>query len=74
MQLKFFSSKDVHEEHVLHSKSNNIEFMPYDNASEVVNEHFESLLSRYQIGFGTSMKDSDFFSNQFNFSIKIVTR
>ena len=45
--------------------------MPYGNASEVVNEHFESLLSRYQIGFGTSMKDSDFFSNQFNFSIKL---
>ena len=35
--------------------------MPYDNASGVVNEHFELLLSRYQIGFGTSMKDSEFY-------------
>ena len=34
----------------MHSKSNNIEFMPYDNANEVVNELFESLLLRYEIG------------------------
>ena len=41
-------------------KSNNIEFMPYDNANEVVNELFESLLSRYQIGLQTSMRGRDF--------------
>ena len=44
----------------MHSKSNNIEFMLYDNATEVVNEHFEWLLSRYQIGLETSMRGSDF--------------
>ena len=32
----------------------------YDNANEAVNELFESLLSRYQIGFETSMKGSCF--------------
>ena len=37
----------------MHSKSNNIEFMPYDNANEVVNELFNSLLSRYQISLET---------------------
>ena len=42
----FISSKDVDEERVIHSKSDNIEFIPYDNANEVVNELFESLLSR----------------------------
>ena len=26
-----------------------------------MNEHFELLLSRYQAGFGTSMKDSEFY-------------
>ena len=31
----------------MHSKSNNIELMSYDNASEVVNELFELVLSRY---------------------------
>ena len=34
----FISSKDVDEERVMHSKSNNIEFMLYDNANKVVNE------------------------------------
>ena len=42
------------------SKSDNMEFMSYDNANEVVNELFESFLSRYQIGSETSMRDSNF--------------
>ena len=42
------------------SKSDNIEFMSYDNANEVVNELFESLLLRYQIGLETSMRGSNF--------------
>ena len=33
--------------------------MPYDNVSEVINELFESLLSRYQVGLKTSMRGSD---------------
>ena len=52
--------KGVDEEHVMHSKSDNIEFMPYDNVNEVVNELLESLLSRYQIVLETSMSGSDF--------------
>ena len=47
--INFISSKEVDEERVMHPKSDNIEFMPYDNAPEVVNELFESLLSRYQL-------------------------
>ena len=34
--------------------------MSYDNANEVVNELFESLLSRYKIGLEISMRGSDF--------------
>ena len=34
--------------------------MSYDNANGVVNEIFESLLSRYQIGLETSTSESDF--------------
>ena len=52
--------KGVDEEHVMHSKNDNIEFMPYDNVNEVANELLESLLSRYQIGLETSMSGSDF--------------
>ena len=44
----------------MHSKSDNIEVITYDNANEVIKEIFESLLSRYQIGLETSMKGSDF--------------
>ena len=34
--------------------------MSYDNANEVVDELFESLLSRYQLGLETPIKYSDF--------------
>ena len=44
----------------MHSKTDNIEFMSYDNANEVINELFESPLSRYQVGLETSMRGSDF--------------
>ena len=44
----------------MQSKNGNIEFMPYDNANEVVDEFFESLLSRYQSALETSMRGSDF--------------
>ena len=45
--INFISSKDLEEkERVMHSKRDNIEFMSYDNANEVVDKLFESLLSR----------------------------
>ena len=44
----------------MHSKSDNVEFISYDNANEVANELFKSLLSRYQIGLETSIRGSDF--------------
>ena len=50
----------IDEQRVMHSESDNVEFMSYDNANEVVNELFQSLLSRYQIGLETSMRGSDF--------------
>ena len=43
--INFISSKDYDEKLVMHSKSNNIEFMSYDNVNEVVNELLKSLLS-----------------------------
>ena len=58
--INFIFFKGVDEERVMHLKSDNIELILYDNASEVVNEFFESLFSRYQICLETSMKGSDF--------------
>ena len=54
------SWKDVEEERVMHSKSGNIEFMSCYNEIEVTDQLLESFLSRYQIGFVTSMRGSDF--------------
>ena len=58
--ISFFSSKDTDEEHVMHSKIDNIEIMIYNKSDEVIKELFESLLNRYQTGLDTSMKGSDF--------------
>ena len=43
----------------MHSKSDNIECMIYDNADAVIEELFESL-NRYQIGLRRSIRGSDF--------------
>ena len=61
ISFNFLSSKDTNEEQVMHSKSDNIEVMIYDNTNEVIEKNFELLLSRYQIGLETSMNDTDFF-------------
>ena len=58
--VNFISSRDANEEYVMHSKIDDIEFLSNDNANEVTNELFESLLSRYQIGLETSVRWSDF--------------
>ena len=47
--INFISSRDVNEEHIMHSKSDNTEFMTYDNANDVPDEIYELLLLRYQI-------------------------
>ena len=54
------SSKDNDEECVMHSKGNSIETMINDKADEVIEERFESLLDKYQIGLETSMRGGDF--------------
>ena len=58
--INFISSKDNNEECVIHSKSDNTGFMIHDFADEVIEERFQSLLYRYQIGLETSMRGSDF--------------
>ena len=53
------SSKDNDNERIMHSQSDNIEVMINYKADEVIEELFQSLLSRHQIGLETSMKGSD---------------
>ena len=58
--INFISSKDAEEEHVMHSRSDNIKFTSYSDANEVVYELFESLHSRYKGNLETSMSGSNF--------------
>ena len=60
MSINFICSKDVDEESAIHTNSDNMEIMAYDEANEVIEELFNSLFSRYQVGLKTSMKGSDY--------------
>ena len=57
ISINFISSKDVNDERVIHSKRNTAEFFTYDNVNDVADELFESLLSIWQIGLETSMRE-----------------
>ena len=58
--INFISPKDTNKELVMHSKSDNIELISYDNANEIIEEIFESLISKYQVGLESLMKESNF--------------
>ena len=53
-------SKDLDEERVMHLKSDNKEFMTYDNVNDVVGELFKSFLPKYQNGLEAPVRGSDF--------------
>ena len=54
-----FSKDDNDEEHVMHSKRDNIEIMISDEADEFIEKRFDSLKNRYQNDL-ESMKSSEF--------------
>ena len=58
--INVMSSKGTDEERLMHSNTDNIEIMINEKPDKVIGEHFESLLSRYQIWLETSMKGSSF--------------
>ena len=58
MAVNFISSKETDEEFVMHSKSDKMEIMIGDKSDEVIEKRFQSLLSRYQIGFEKLVKGS----------------
>ena len=59
ISIKFISSEDNGEECAMNSKDD-LEIKFYDKADNVIEEIFQSLLSRYQIGLETSLRGSDF--------------
>ena len=58
--ITFISSKDNDEEHVMHSKIDNIDIMINYRADEVMEELFKSLQNRYQNDLEESIKYSEF--------------
>ena len=71
--INFISSIDSEKEHIMHSKSDNIKFMSYNDLSEVFNEVFDSRPSRYQINLEKSMRGSDsIFNSIFEYIINVI--
>ena len=56
----FRSSQDPDNEHLMRSKSDDIEIMINDKANKIIEKLFQSLLSRCDIGIETTMKESSF--------------
>ena len=54
--INFEFSKDPDEERVMHSRNNNIKFISYKDANEVLDELFDSIRSRYQGNLKTWMR------------------
>ena len=63
--INFISLKDAEEEHVMHLKSNNIEFMISCNVNNIIDELFKALLSRCQGSLETSIRGSHFIFDSF---------
>ena len=58
--INVISSKGNDKEHVMHSKTDNIETIINDKANAAIELRSQSLLSRYQIQLEISMEGSDF--------------
>ena len=58
-KLNRMSSRDNDDTQLMHSKSDNIEIMIVNKTDGIINELFESFLTRYQLGL-ESMKGNDF--------------
>ena len=59
MSINFISSKDSIETRNMHTKSDNIEIM-MGNETDIINEHFKSLLQKCRKGLEESMRESEF--------------
>ena len=61
--INFIFSKDNDEEHVRHSKGDNIQIIINDKANEAIKELFMLIKNRYQNNLEELMKGNDFVSD-----------
>ena len=67
--INFVSYKDTEEEREMHSRSDNMKKMIYDKGDKVIEELFESFLSKCQISLETQMGGSDFIFEYVTFPV-----
>ena len=60
MKINFISSKNFNETRDMYTKSDNFEIMMGVDTNEIIKNHFNSILQRYQKGLKESMRKSDF--------------
>ena len=60
MSINLISSKDSDETRNMHTKSDNIEIMMVNEADDIFDELFKSLLQKYQEGLEELMRGSEF--------------
>ena len=60
MTINFISSKDSDETRAMHAKTDNIYIMMGSETDEIIKEHFQSLLQRYQKGLKEKMRRNEF--------------
>ena len=60
LTMAISSKEDSNETRTMHAESDNIEIMMGSETDEIIEEHFKSLLQRYQEGLEKSMKRNKF--------------
>ena len=74
-QINFISSRPGSDEtRVMHTRSNNDEFMNGSDTDEIIKELFKSILQRYQENLQEKMRGSDFAFDGVNFLFMILTK
>ena len=63
MTINFVSSKDSHEIHTMHTKSDNIGILMGSETDKIIKELFKSFLKRYQEVLEESMTGNEFVFN-----------
>ena len=72
--INFIFSNDLEKELIMHLKSDNVEFVSYDNANKVVDELFSHFFQGTKLVQKHQWEGAILFSTQFNCWITNVTR
>ena len=73
MVVTFISSVDSNENRTMRTKSNNIEIMMGNEADEIIEEFFESLLQKYEERLEEKMRGGNFFLIELIYCIMLIS-